>query len=278
MRVVIAGVTLVASACSFESKIDAQLVGIDANGAEMMATSGSEALPTIAPCRTPDASGLVVCLEFEDKLDDGTLDDSSPARRSVATSGLAQVTGHTTMAADVGTNASTYVAQDAGLDLPSAYTFAVWVKPDVLPAPNSALGVLDREGQYAMIVSANGGGDMYNRCQHTNVAKYEYTTRLTAGAWQLLACTFDGTRLCAWRWASASDNERFCHDVSIQPMPSGTHGLAVGHLSAAGAAHARFDGALDSVQVYNRAMTEPQLCALIGQPAGCMPCDGGTCL
>jgi len=61
------------------------------------------------------------------------------------------------------------------------------------------------------------------------------------------------------------------------PAETGAQGLAVGHLSSAGAAHNRFDGALDSVQVYSRGMSETQLCALAGQPAGCMPCDG-TCI
>jgi hypothetical protein len=270
------------AACSFEQTLSNVNATADAGaGAEMM--TGGEESPSIAPCKTPDATGLVVCLEFEDNVDDGTLDDSSPARRTVASMGLAQLTstmpiGGTTNVVDVGTAARTYVAQDAALDLAGGYTLAAWVKPDSAPAANTARGVMDHEGQYAMIVSANGSGDMYNRCQHTGVAKYEYTTRLPVGVWQLMACTFDGVELCAWRWAGASDRERFCHDVSIQPAASGTNGLAVGHLSSSGAPLYRFDGALESVQVYNRAMTEAQLCALVGQPAGCMPCSGGSCL
>ena len=234
--------------------------------------------PAVAPCKTPDPAGLVVCLEFEDSPSDGAVDDSSPARRAVPSSGLVQIArdgGVMSMAADVGVNASTYVAQDAAFDLPNAYTIAAWVKPDSVPANGTASGVVDREGQYAMIVSATQSGAINNRCQHTGVAKYEYTARLPVGTWSFMACTWDGTQLCAWRWASATDHEHWCHTPTLMPAATGTKGLAVGHLSAEGAPHHQFDGALDSVQVYSRGMSETQLCALAGQPAGCMPCDGG---
>lgn len=280
--IVLAGVALLLSACAFESSRPAPNGMPDAAAGAEMPGGGGEGTTSIAPCKTPDATGLVVCLEFEDQVDDDMLDDSSPARRTVTSMGLAQMSstmpvGGATNVVDVGANARAYVAQDTALDLKAGYTLAAWIKPDTAPPPNTARGVMDHEGQYAMIVSANGGGEMYNRCQHTGVAKYEYTTRLPVGVWQLMACTFDGTRLCAWRWASTTDHERFCHDVSIQPAASGTNGLSIGHLSNSGAPLARFDGALDSVQVYNRAMTEAQVCALVGEPAGCMPCNGGSC-
>lgn len=259
--------------CSFSASLPAEDVGVDSGAA----THGEEMPPTtnVAPCRTPDASGLVVCFEFEDSPADGQLDDSSPARRNAATMGVAQVPrdgSATSMAGDIGPQAVTYVAQDASLDLASAYTLAAWVRPDSAMPPSTARGLLDHEGQYAMLTSAMGDGTIRNRCQHAGVTMYEYTERLPVGQWQFLACTWDGTRLCAYRWASATDNERYCHVAAGMPAASGTRGLAVGHLSYNGAAHSRFDGALDSVQVYNRGMTEAQLCALIGQAPGCMPC------
>lgn len=238
----------------------------------------SDAATTVAPCTAPDPTGLVVCLEFEDGVADGVLDDSSPAHRDATTTGMAQVprTGATSsMAVDVGPQAATYVAQTTALDLAAGYTLAAWVKPDTVPAAGEARGLLDHEGQYAMIASATASGAINNRCQHTGVAKYEFTTRLPVGAWSFMACTWDGTQLCAWRWASPTDHEHYCHTPALLPAAVGSKGLAVGHLSSDGEAHDRFDGALDSVQVYRRGMTEAQLCALAGQPAGCMPCDAG---
>src|SRR5687767_11902981 len=117
-KLVIAGVL---GACSFGQTVADVNGTLDAGaGAEMM--TGGEESASIAPCQTPDPTGLVVCLEFEDKVDDGTLDDSSPARRTVTSMGLAQLSstmpmGGTTNVVDVGTAARTYVAQDAALDL-----------------------------------------------------------------------------------------------------------------------------------------------------------------
>lgn len=268
-------VMFVASACSFETTLSTpQEEAPDAGDVG----GGGEPPASVAACNTPDATGLVVCLEFEDSANDGVLDDSSPARRHAQSVGMAQVprdASASSMAADVGARAATYVAQHPALDLPSAYTLAAWVKPDSLPGASSARGVIDHEGQYAMIVSATPSGSINNRCQHTGVSKYEYTERLPVGVWSFMACTWDGTQLCAWRWASPTDHERYCHTATTAPAAAGTLGLAVGHLSSAGVAHSRFDGALDSVQVYSRGMTEAQLCALAGQPAGCMPCDAG---
>lgn len=267
---------LLVGACTFSKELPGE------NGDEPMPMDeepGDEPVPTIAPCRTPDASGLIVCLEFEDSVADGVLDDSSPARRSVQSMGMAQVPrdgangGGPTMAGDVGPQASTYVAQETALDLAGGYTLVAWVKPDTSPAASMARGVVDHEGQYAMIVSANGSATVHNRCQHTGVARYEYTEGLRVGTWSLLACTWDGTQLCASRWTSPTDHQRYCHTPAMGPAASGARGLAVGHLSSEGVAHSRFDGALDSVQVYARGMSEDQLCALAGQRTGCMPCD-----
>src|SRR5690349_12218548 len=100
-------VAAVSTACTFEKQLAMDVAGDDGPDAGEPA----EETPGIAPCKTPDASGLVVCLEFEDSPTDGTLDDSSPARRAVASSGLSQVARDNAMAAQVGMDASTYVAQ-----------------------------------------------------------------------------------------------------------------------------------------------------------------------
>jgi hypothetical protein len=267
-------IVVVLSACTFETKLTTGSSEPDASE-----VGGEGEQPTnVAPCKTPDASGLVVCLEFEDSMSDGVLDDSSPARRSAQSTGFSQIArdgSGASMAADVGPMASTYVQDAAPFDLAGAYTLAAWVKPDALPPLGSARGVFDHEGQYAMIVSTTATGAINNRCQHTGVAQYEFTERLPLGQWSFMACTWDGTQLCAWRWASATDHEHFCHTPTLSPAAAGTAGLAVGHLSSGGSAHSRFDGAIDSVQVYARGMTEAQLCALAGQAPGCMPCDAG---
>jgi Concanavalin A-like lectin/glucanases superfamily len=263
---------LAVAACSFSASAPA------APDARAPDAAEPDAPRVVAGCNTPDASGLVACFEFEDALDDGALDDSSPAHRHAETFGLTQVPREwsaSTRAAHVGPEARSYLAQTSVLELASGYTLAAWVSPDSLPEAGTARGILDHERQYAMIASMTAAAALHNRCQHAGVARYAYTERLPVGAWSFLACTWDGTRLCAYRWASATDHEHHCHVAATGPGATGAHGLAIGHLSSDGEPHSRFAGALDGVQLYARGLTAPQLCALIGQPADCLPCD--TC-
>jgi len=261
-------------ACSFTAPA-AMTASNDASTDGALAIDADEA-SGVVPCMTPDASGLVLCLELEDGVDDGMLSDSSSGRRHAITSGLVTATRTVpamSTAAHVGSQSVTRVAEDLALDLDGGYTFGVWVQPDTLPAEGSVYGILDHEQQYAMLVGYSAGS-LENRCVHTGVARYEFTTVLPVGTWSFLACTWNGTQLCAYRWTSPTSNEHFCHTPVVAPSLAGTQGLAIGHLSEDGTAHSRFDGALDSLQIYNRGLTEDQLCTLIGLGAGCMPCSG----
>ena len=231
-------------------------------------------MTTTIPCSAPDATGLVLCLELDDGVTDGTLTDSSPGHHDAATSGLVPVMRTLpgmSPAGKIGATAVTRVPETPALDRDSGYTFAVWIRPDSLPVFGVVYGVLDHEEQYAMLIGHTATDTIENRCVHTGVARYEWTEGLTANAWSLLACTWDGTQLCAYRWSSPTSHEHFCHAPTIFPTATGSNGLAIGHLSELGAAHSRLDGALDSVQIYDHGLTENQLCTLVGQGTGCMP-------
>ncbi|MCW5802946.1 MAG: hypothetical protein KIT31_11215 [Deltaproteobacteria bacterium] len=263
----------VGGACEFSRHDGLAPPGDDAPDAAPQAPDGTVAR---APCATADATGLVACFEIDDGVGDGVLEDSSPAKRDAATTGLGAATRGTSPAAQVGASSETRVPHEAALDLPAAYTISVWVRPDALPEVGGGVyGIVDHEQQYAMLISNSAVVGLQNKCVHTGVARSEYTERLPVGAWSFLACTWDGVELCASRWtgAGAGQHERYCHKPVFGPAPAGAHGLAIGHLSDGGAAHSRFGGALDSLQVYRRAMSADQLCAQVGQGPGCLPCD-----
>ncbi|MEO8707286.1 MAG: LamG domain-containing protein [Kofleriaceae bacterium] len=234
---------------------------------------------TVVPCGTPDASGLVLCLEFEDGVDDGVLLDSSPNHRDAMTSGLVaamRTVPATSTAGHVAAASTIRVPANPALDVGAAYTYSAWVHPASLPAQGVVYGLFDHEQQYAMLIAhAPITGELETRCVHTGVQRYEWTSILPVGEWTFLACTWDGVQLCANRWTSATSHERFCHVPTIPPNAAGAQGLAIGQLSDAGSAHSPLDGDLDSVQLYSRGMSADQLCALAGQPAGCLPCNAG---
>ncbi|HEV7555541.1 MAG TPA: LamG-like jellyroll fold domain-containing protein, partial [Kofleriaceae bacterium] len=89
-------------------------------------------------------------------------------------------------------------------------------------------------------------------------------------SWTFIACTYDGDNLCAHRFTSSGNHDSFCHGDAGQPNQTGAHGLAIGHLSNSGNPIDRFDGDIDSVQVYSRALTRADLCAVAAQPATCL--------
>jgi hypothetical protein len=233
---------------------------------------------TIAPCATPDPSGLVLCLELEDGVEDGVLLDSSPGQHHATTSNLTpamRTVPAMSPAGGVGPSSTIRVSEDPTFDRAAAYTLALWIRPDTLPQIGDVYGLIDHEEQFAMLIGRSPGGMLENRCVHTGVARFEWTERLPEAAWSFLACTWDGTTLCAQRWSSATDTEKFCHVPALPPTTNGNQGIAIGHLSSGGNAHSRFDGALDSIQIYSRALSTDQLCALIGREAGCIPCNAG---
>jgi hypothetical protein len=224
------------------------------------------------PCATASPAGLIACFEFEDGVSDGVLADSSPKHHDASTSGLVPTTRTTSHAAEIGASSMTYAAQSTDFDRANGYTMSLWVNPSALPGEGEVQGILDHELQYAMaLVTTAGITD--NRCIHTGGTLYELTSNLPTNQWSFLACTWDGSTLCAIRWTSPTDHERNCTMLGTPPAASGAHGLAIGHLSTAGSPHDHFQGAIDSVHVFDHRLASDQLCTDVGQGSGCLPCD-----
>jgi hypothetical protein len=222
-----------------------------------------------AACSAPDATGLVACYEFDDSFADGTLLDSAINHHDATTSGMSPATRGTSHAASVGSQAKTYAPQTTDFDRHDAYTIAMWIHPRSLPF-GGAYGLVDHENQYAMaLVDDQIDGFVMVRCIHTNVDA-EWVAMTSSTSWTFIACTYDGDNLCSRRFTSSGDHDAFCHSGAGQPNATGTHGLAIGHLSNNGNPGNRFDGDIDSVQLYSRALTKAELCAVAAQPASCL--------
>jgi hypothetical protein len=222
-----------------------------------------------APCSAPNAMGLVACYEFDDSFSDGTLLDSAIGHHDATTSGMTPTTRGTSNAASVGSQAKTFAPQSTDFDLAGGYTVSMWIRPRSLPFGGDAYGLIDHENQYAIaLVDDPDDGFVMVRCIHTNVDN-EWVAMTSSSGWTFIACTFDGNNLCARRFTSSGDHDAFCHGGAGAPNATGIHGLAMGHLSNGGNPSDRFDGDIDSVQVYSRALAKADLCAVAAQPATC---------
>ena len=263
----------VVTGCSFSGPL-AQ-TGVDAAaGTTPDATAVPEPdaplTPTFAPCATTDTTGLVACYEFEDDFQAaGKVHDSSANHLDAMAHDLVPANRNASKAAQVTPGTSIYAPQVPALDLATGFTIALWVNPSALPSEGSVLGLVDHEEQYAMAIGKSSGS-VTARCILTGLDFYEWVDGLTANAWSMLACTWDGTNLCAYRWTSPTSHAANCFEPGQSPAATGSHGLAIGSLSSGGAPLDRLAGDLDSLHVYDRALATAGLCAAIGQPAGCM--------
>lgn len=240
--------------------------------------------PPTVPCAAADLNGAALCLEFEDDVLDGVLLDSLSKHDAIAT-GLQATTRPNgpapSNAADIGVAASVRVAEDPEFDLHTAYTLSMWLNPHQLPPSGQVMGLFDRETQVAMVIGSDPDDGSVGAvlCIHTGMARREWTIDVPVDTWSFVACTWnDSTKeMCAARWSGPLDHQYFCNTMGQTPTGAGTRGLAIGHLSANGAATARLDGSIDSAMVWRRSLAADELCALAGVSAGCLPCDAGSC-
>jgi hypothetical protein len=86
----------------------------------------------------------------------------------------------------------------------------------------------------------------------------------------MFACTWDGDFLCAYRWSSPSNHDANCFEPGEGVAATGSNGLAIGTLSDNGLPTFPLSGDLDSIHIYNHALTEEGLCTDLGQTDGCM--------
>jgi hypothetical protein len=260
--------SVLAGGCSFSGRTSGDPAGGDDGPPPAEGPDAAVEPDPVAKCNTSDETGLVLCLEFEDGASDKELLDSSPARRKIVTDGLSDFDRMGSMAVHIGGDSITYVPQESALELGEAYTLAAWVFPDSMPSIGAVGGIFDHENQYAMYVRGAARERMEHRCSQQNTPG-EWTAELPEDAWSFVACTWDGTNQCAYRWSGPTDHEKWC--VAMSPLTAaGAAGLAIGHLSDMAAPHSRFDGKLDSVQLYGRTLDVAQLCALAGRDASCM--------
>jgi hypothetical protein len=251
-----------AAACQFSPAAPA----IDGGGGRIDATvpggdgSGPDGAGEVGACLAVDPAGLIECFEFDDDLGDGLAASGLAGARDADLTGGLPAARPGSPAVTIGPGPDPGTRSGPGRARPRA---AVRAAPGQPRRPAAAAagrrpklrGPLrpHRRGQPARLRVHHGGAGR----------------RLVAAA-----CTWDGTRLCALRWSAPDDHQHFCTDTVGAPAPAGAHGLAMGHLSDGGQASARLVGAVDAVHVWSRALSADALCAELGQPAGCMPCDG----
>ena len=134
----------------------------------------------------------------------------------------------------------------------NSFTFSLWIKPDVM-------GVLEYTSYLSNQLYSNGTGFIFgttnstiklSAMQSSNVAKLVSFNSTTSGNWMHIAATMDGTTMKIYK----DGNQQGAGATA--PSPYGTNIATEVKLGG------NFEGAIDDVRVYNRALTQPEIKAI----------------
>ena len=228
-------------------------------GALLLLLGGCDALLRLQTVSVPDApprpDGLIAYYTFDD--DQCATDvigghDGACANVAVRVAGP----GKHGQAAMLDETSEIAVPHALELDPMTAYTIAAWVAPDHY----------DRDGvTYSCFVGKPYGpadGDTWQICGDATSTLFlfggaiMYDAPIVTGAWTHIAMTWDGQTVIAWLGGVATDTM-----PSTQPASDARDLLLGADNDGAGLSNF-FDGGIDEIQLYNRALSADEIAAL----------------
>ena len=232
------------------------------------------ASPGFSAALAAPENGLVLHYPME-TLSQGTIADASPNSlpgQVVAGSGtvrlVTSLAGYGKALQLAGTQHQyVVVPRSTVLDL-DVYTLSAWVRYTGIQN-DQTLGrweVLEKAGAYWMNVRTNGlvrVGGFYGGCANADWQYFDSTRALPANSWKHVATTYDGTWLRIYIDGRAAGAKRVSGRTCVSGEP-----LAVGAKNnpTKGLLEAFWDGRLDEVRLYNRALSAPEIGQLAARP------------
>jgi hypothetical protein len=203
----------------------------------------------------PAASGLVGAWAFEEASGD-TANDSSGRRNAGALQGASRTSAgvYGRGVAFDGTDDWITVADNASLDLTSGMTLEAWVKPDRIDTNWRTILIKEQPDQlsYALYANTDQGrpsGNVFTSGDNGLAGP----APLPAERWSHVATTFDGTTLRLF-----VDGAQTASMAVPGPIKVSGGALRIGGNAVWGE---WFDGTIDEVRVYNRALSAEEVLA-----------------
>lgn len=229
---------------------------------------------TAPAARVVPTNGLVLHYAME-TLTSGTVVDGSPHAlhgRVVAGSGTVRLV---TSLAGYGRALQLTGTQHQYVDVPASpvldvntYSLAAWVRRTGIQN-DKTLGrweVLEKAGAYWMNVRTNGlvrVGGFYGGCANAHWRYFDSTRAVPVNRWRHVATTYDGSWLRIYIDGRAAGARRITGRTCVSGEP-----LAVGAKNnpSKGLLEAFWDGRLDEVRIYGRALTPTEVGQLAVRP------------
>jgi hypothetical protein len=220
-------------------------------------------LPSTATPPPPPPGGLVASYSFDQGSGATAPDSSGNDNTGTLTGGIAWTpSGRNGSALNFdGTNDRVDVPDAPELDLSNGMTLEAWVKPDTLGGYRT---LMLKETSSYLAYALYGGTTSSNRpAVEANKGELIGGTAPPLGSWTHLAGTYDGSTLRIYVNGTLASSK-----TTTQTMPNSTNPLYIGGNVRWGEF---FDGAIDDVRIYNRALSQTEIQADRDTPVG-----GGT--
>jgi hypothetical protein len=199
-------------------------------------------------------------------LDDGSgtsVADASPSRMAGALKGDPVWTSGKRRGALSfgGTVDHVEIPKDPRVYFTGPFSVAAWVNVGTLPKSEFGMYVLGDyaldagHSTFALRVMPTGNAQFFWQTESTNTPLAISTNRLTPGAWVHLAGVWDGTARTIYVNGSPDGSNN-----TPQPRPDNRGNTAIGGAGSAPGLH--FNGRIDDVRIYNRALTSTEVQSL----------------
>ncbi len=236
--------------------VTAQDAALNVGPASNQATATVSSLP-------PPPSGLVAAYGFDEGTGTSVTDASGAGNNGVISGAAFTPAGKYGGALDFdGVDDWVTIADSNSLDLTTGVTMSAWVRPDVLAGRYRQVILKEQPGglEYSLYAHTNRGFPSTSIYIDNRLRSYDALSTIPLGAWSHLAMTYDGVtgnvRLYANGTVIGSAARRGTLGVSTSPLRIGGNSV-----------HPEwFDGMIDNVRVYNRALDLTEIQADMATP------------
>ncbi len=220
------------------------------------ATTSTSTQVTVSNAAAPPPPGLVAAYGFDEGSGTTVLDQSGTGNNgTISNATWAVGTGKFANALSFnGTNAVVTIPDANSLDLTTGMTLEAWVKPSVTGGGTWRTALLkENTNYYAYALYANTGTNFPSGNAVAAGVDHDIraTTALAANTWTHLAVTYDGTALTLY-----VNGTQAATALASGPIAATTGALKIGGNAIWGE---WFNGLIDEVRVYNRALTIAQI-------------------